>query len=346
MAQKCIFCGKTPNGATPETKKTKEHVIPQWLSKYLGRYNSVCHLPWITDYEITFSKLTFPACKACNDADSKLEGEAKAVVEKLMDSKSVTGQEISTLMDWFDKLRVGLWLGQLTLRKKLDLMDPNFYINDRIGTKDRMLIIERVQGLGDGLGLVGTDTNMFLLAPCVFQVWFNNVLITNASTDGLVSGKLGFPKMSKIQSTGYRGATATVSRGMNRTVSPVLPGIDGTNKTVLYQPMFKQYMPNQFYDTPYVHQHCYDYDTGMGGIFVQKNSNAIQYMKPGDKITLMPKLQPNDNTLDSMKRVYELQNHVVLKLNDINSDSKEMSTWIKASELQNRVIIDRLENAK
>ncbi|MBO5739732.1 MAG: hypothetical protein J6R52_01545 [Alphaproteobacteria bacterium] len=340
MAQKCIFCGNKPQ------QKNKEHVIPQWLSKYLGRYNSVCTVPGATDYEITFAKLTFPACKACNDADSKLEGEAKAVVEKLMNSKSVTGQEISTLMDWFDKLRVGLWLGQLTLQKKLDLMDPNFYINDRVGAKDRMLIIERVKDMGNGLGLVGNDTNIFLYSPCVFQVWFNDILITNASTDGLVSGKLGFPRLSKLTSTGYRGATATLTKGINRTVHPVVMNIDGTNKTVLYQPIFKQYTPNPFYDVPYVQQHCYDINKGLGGIFVQKNGNAIQYMKPDDKITLLPKAQPKNNVLDSMKRVYELQNHVITKLNDTESHTSAVQQMIKASLLQNQVIIKRIEKAK
>ncbi|MBO5705086.1 MAG: hypothetical protein J6R99_03660, partial [Alphaproteobacteria bacterium] len=213
MAQKCIFCGNKPQN------KNKEHVIPQWLSKYLGRYKSVCAISTDGDFELTFAQLTFPACKACNDADSQLEGESKIIVEKLMESKSVTGQEINTLMNWFDKLRVGLWLGRLTLMKKLDLMDPNFYINDRMATKDRMLIIERVKDIGDGLGLIGNNTSMFLFSPCAFQVWFNDVLITNVSTDGLVSGKLGFPKLSKIQSAGYRGATAKINKGTNKAVA-------------------------------------------------------------------------------------------------------------------------------
>lgn len=340
MAQKCIFCGNKPQN------KNKEHVIPQWLSKYLGRYKSVCTKSTSGDFELTFAQLTFPACKACNDADSQLEGESKIIVEKLMESKSVTGQEINTLMNWFDKLRVGLWLGQLTLMKKLDLMDPNFYINDRMATKDRMLIIERVKDIGNGLGLIGNDTNMFLFSPCAFQVWFNDVLITNVSTDGLVSGKLGFPKLSKIQSTGYRGATATISKGANRTVHPVVMNIDGTNKTVIYQPIFKQYMPNALYDTPYVQQHCYDYNSGLGGIFIQKNGNVIQYMKPEDKITLMPKAQPNNTALKSMQRVYELQNHVVIKLNDVESHKKSVQQMIKASMLQNQVLINKIERAK
>ena len=340
MAQKCIFCGNKPQ------KKNKEHVIPQWLSKYLGRYKSICHMPEITDLELTFAQLTFPACEKCNSEDSLLEGEAKIIVEKMMESKSVTGQEINTLLDWFDKLRTGLWLGQLTLQKKLDLMDPNFFIKDRIATKDRMLIIERIKDGGKGLGLVGNDTTMFSFAPCVFQIWFHNILITSASTDGLVSGKLGFPRLSKIQSSGYRGATATLSDGNNKITHPVVMNIDGDNKTVIYQPIFKQYLPNNQYDTPYVQQHCYDIDNGLGGIFVQRNGNAVRYMQPDDKITLTPKEQPQNNALKSMKRVFELQNHVVTKLNDTTCYTPVMKKTIQTCVMQNQALISRLEASK
>jgi hypothetical protein len=340
MAQKCVFCGNKPQ------KKNKEHVIPQWLSKHLGRYKSVCHLPEITDLEITFAQLTFPACEKCNSADSELEGAAKEAVLKMMDSKSVSGQEINTLLDWFDKLRTGLWLGQLMLLKKLDLMDPNFYINDRVAAKDRMLIIERVNGIGNGLGLVGCDTNMFMFAPCALQMWFNDILITSVSTDGLVSGKLGFPKLSKLRSVGYRHSETTLLRGINRTVHPVVMDINALNKTVIYQPIFKQYMPHEYYNTPYVQQHCYDFNNGMGGIFVQKNSNAIQYIRPDNKINITPKSQPINTALQSMKRVFELQNHIVTKLNDVDSYDKSVQQMLRASVLQNQVLINKIERAK
>ncbi len=340
MAQKCIFCGNKPQN------KNKEHIIPQWLSKYLGRYKSVCYLPGTTDLELTFAQLTFPACEKCNSEDSNLEGAAKLIVDKLMNSQSVTGQEINTLLDWFDKLRTGLWLGQLILQKKLDLMDPNFFIKDRIAAKDRMLIIEQIKDVGQGLGLVGNDTTMFAYAPCVFQVWFHNILITSASTDGLVCGKLGFPQLSKVQSTGYRNATAVLSDGTNKTVHPVVMNIDGDNKTIIYQPIFKQYLPNDKYNTPYVQQHCYDINSGLGGIFVQRNGNAIRYMQPDDKITLMPKAQPQSAALKSMKRVFELQNHVITKLNDTKSYTPDTQQFIRASMMQNQLLIKKLENVK
>ena len=330
MAKKCIFCGGKPQN------KNKEHVIPQWLSKYLGRYQDECDLSPVTDLKIPFSRLTFPACEKCNSADSKLEAEAKNVIEKLMESKSVTGTEINVLLDWFDKLRTGIWLGQLMLTKKIDLMDPNFYINYRIGTQDRMLIIERIDGIGQGLGLVGSNTDLFANMPSVFQVWFHNVLITSASTPGLVAGKLGFPRLSKLQMSNYREATATLTKGMGKTVHPVVMNIDATDKTIIYQPIFKGFVSHtDLYNTQYVLQHSYDANTGLGGVFVQRNNNAIRYLNPDDKVTLMPKMQPKNSEGKSIKRVYDLQRYLLTDLNDINSWDAPTQNIIKGCLWQN-----------
>ena len=340
MAQKCVFCGNKPRN------KNKEHIIPQWLSKYLGCYKSICYMPRITDLKLTFAQLTFPACEKCNSMDSNLEGAAKTIIEKMMSQQSVTGQEISTLMDWFDKLRIGLWLGQLTLQKRLDLINPNFYINNRIATKDRMLIIERFNGPGNGLAMIGNDTTMFSYAPCAFQVWFNDVLITNASTDGLVGNKLGFPILSKQHSVSYRQNSGTLSKGTNKTTHPVVMNIDGNYKTVIYQPIFKELIPHDFYDVPYVHQHCYDYDAGLGGVFVQKNGNTIKYMKPDDKLNLLPKKQTENTEVKSTKRVFELQNHITSKLHNLSEYNQEDQNFIKVCMLENQALINSLVKTK
>lgn len=309
MAQKCVFCGGVPE------KKNKEHVVPQWLSKYLGRYKSVCNLGRVTDAKIPFSGLTFPACTACNSDDANLEAQAKLVVENLMEAKPVTGMQVSILMDWFDKLRTGIWLGELMLSKQLNAIDPNYYINDRIALKDRMLIIERFDVTGKGLGLAGVDTQMFFYSPNAFQLWMHNILITNASATGIVSGKLGFPHIHPISKTEQKKFIADVLPGRNKTTHPVIMNVDGFNKTVVYQPIFKEYQHMQYCDTPYVHNHSYDYDAGVGGIFIQKNNNEIKYLNPNDTVNLMPKMQPESQLQSSHKRVYELQKHVFEKVN-------------------------------
>ena len=341
MAQKCVFCGGEPQN------KNKEHVIPQWLSKYLGRYKSICDLSGVTDKKIPFSGLTFPACEKCNSDDSVLEVGAKKVVEKMMAGQSVTGSEINTLLDWFDKLRIGIWLGQLMLSKKTDSVDPNFYINDRIGAQDRMLIIERIEGVGKGLGLCGNNTEMFMYMPSVFQVWFNDVLITSASTAGLVSNKLGFPRISQQQNFGYRESVATVIKGMDKTVHPVVMNVDAADKTIIYQPMFKQFVSQtDLYDGQYVQQHSYDANSGVGGIFVQRHNNAIRYLKPEDKVMLMPKMQPNSSTGKSIKRVFDLQNHLMTQFNGLAAYDTAHQEYIKICLAKNQLRSKMAEKTK
>ncbi|MBR4891761.1 MAG: hypothetical protein IKZ34_01080 [Alphaproteobacteria bacterium] len=336
MAQTCVFCGKEPKN------KNKEHVIPQWLTKYLERNKTICDLAGIADMQIPFCALTFPACEKCNTEDSVLEVNAKKVVEKLMNGESATGAEISVLLDWFDKLRTGVWLGGLMLSKRLEEISPYFHINKRIGLKDRMLIIERVEDVGKGLGLVGVNNQMFVYAPNVFQVWFHDVLITSASSTGLVSNKLGFPQVGKIEGLGTSTFSFEFTKGREKTTHPVVMNVEAKDKIVIYQPIFKEYTSSECFDTDYVRNHSYDWANGLGGIFVQKYNNTIRYMKPEDKINLLPKKQPKSAALNSIERVFRLQNHLITNVykEDI------MKTKLKACVQQNLSWINALRKQK
>ena len=324
MAQKCIFCGGEPQN------KNKEHVIPQWLSKYLGRYRDICYMPNITDKKIPFCGLVFPACEKCNSDDSVLEVGAKKVVEKMMSGQSVTGAEINTLLDWFDKLRHGFWLGELMLSKKLDEIDPNFYINTRIGQKDRMLIIERFKDVGNGLGILADVLPGHKKSPNVMQFWFNDVVLTSVSVTGLVGNKLGFPSISQIERVSRQIIEFELSPGRNKTTHPVVMNIDATDKTIIYQPIFKEYQDAPYYDVPYVKEHCYDFDNGLGGIFVQRHDNKIRYVGKDDKVTLVPKIQPKSAVEKSVNRVFEMQNYVLDDLYKKNSARVAFQKYIDA----------------
>ena len=334
MAQKCVFCGGTPQN------KNKEHVIPQWLSKYLDSYKKICDLTHVTDRQIPYCGLTFPACEKCNTRDAQLEAEAKSIIEKMMAGTSVTGLEINTLLDWFDKLRTGLWLGELMLSKTQEEVDPNYYINDRMGQKDRMLIIERIDGIGNGLGLVGANTTVFKYAPCVFQILFNDIVITSASTTGLVSNKLGFPYLGKAQDANYRQQCAKLFAGRNKTTHPVVMNIDATNKTIVYQPIFKEIFDSKKHDVPYVHRHSYDYDARLGGIFVQRNNNQIRYLDKEDKVNLIPKAQTKDKLNLSIRRVFELQNYTVVDMFKIDTLSADYRRYLNACVRNNEKLIE------
>jgi hypothetical protein len=99
-----------------------------------------------------------------------MEAAVKPILLDLMASKPLNAEQISLLLDWFDKIRVGLWLSELTLSKQVDSVKPKFHIADRVGQKDRMLIIDRIKDLGQGLAFVGTDSPMFIEMPSAFTL--------------------------------------------------------------------------------------------------------------------------------------------------------------------------------
>jgi len=126
IEKRCIFCGNPP------TEKNKEHVIPRWLIELTGGPKRAWYLG------VKFSELDkparvfsadqfqFPACEACNTRYSDLEGRTKGYFLKLWDNKPLTAAEWDDLLDWFDKVRIGLFIGNMILNKDLPIPNPKF----------------------------------------------------------------------------------------------------------------------------------------------------------------------------------------------------------------------------
>lgn len=315
----CVFCGNTPE------KKNMEHVIPQWLSRYTGRYKMYCHQPGVTDKKIPFSELKFPACTACNDYYSDLEGRAKNALIKIMESKPLNAKEINDVLDWFDKVRVGLWLSELTLAHKVDEVAPKFHISQRMGAKDRMLIVERISTDGKGIAYAGTGYEGFYDAPNAFQLIINDYVFTNASEHRLVAPRLGFPCMDKLKYSSEDFVLNDVSAGTCKTKHPVVKGFDASpSRTIIYQPMFKGLYDiqsdNNPYHCDYVAQYSLDAPAGVGGIFYQRGDNTIKYLEPGQNVTISPRAPSKESHLYALTpKVYELQRHIVNNSYDIKT---------------------------
>ena len=339
MSKFCIFCGNKPEN------KNKEHIIPQWLSKHTNRFHKVCEFgESVTTAKIPFSALTFPACTKCNDAFGKLEAAVKPILLDLMDSKPLDATQISLLLDWFDKIRVGLWLSELTLSKKVDKIDPKFHINDRLGQKDRVLIIERLQDVGEGLAFVGTNSPLFVEMPSAFALIINDFVFVNASEYGLVSNKLGFPQFRKMQFTTDRNAQILdIGMGRHKTTHPVVSDYNASpTRTLIYQPMFRgvpEYAASKEFTTPYVLNHSLSYDTGTGGIFIQRGDNQIKYLDADKKISLAPRSQHSDRVYQIIQEVFKLQNHILSSRVDIDSGTKLQSAFWRNMIEQNNMLI-------
>jgi hypothetical protein len=138
----CIFCGSKPE------VKNNEHVIPRWLIELTGNPKRNAHFGYKRDQEsklqlrtFSFNAFKFPFCKSCNQKYSKLETDTKIIIEKILTYDSLSAGDFNILLDWFDKLRIGLWLALRYLDKNPAGITPKFYIEQRVGINDRMLAI-------------------------------------------------------------------------------------------------------------------------------------------------------------------------------------------------------------
>jgi hypothetical protein len=187
----CIFCGDPPD------EKTKEHVLPQWLIELTGHPKRVVNfgfdLPSGKQPRFDWSSFVFPACKVCNGRHSNLEGKMKHIIGHLLTGTPVTGHDYIDLLDWLDKVRIGLWLGYFYLHGNPAGISPNFYINARIGQKDRMVAIYTIEADKNGLNAYGAETLCFQIVPCCFSLNIKNLHILNVSWDYMCSARSGFP---------------------------------------------------------------------------------------------------------------------------------------------------------
>ncbi len=197
----CVFCGEPPDN------KTKEHVIPNWLIELTGDPKRIWNLgvrygeedEAKRERKFAADQFQFPACKACNDAYSDLEGRAKSYVTKLIAAEPLTAQQWDDLLDWFDKVRVGLWLGMRLFSQELQLMPPKFHINQRIGRKDRCVLIYRINSDHNRLIMHGGGDPLFLHWPSCFALTVNSLIFVNISIEYLLAARIGFPFPRKLE---------------------------------------------------------------------------------------------------------------------------------------------------
>jgi hypothetical protein len=202
--KRCIFCGNRPS------EKNKEHVIPQWLIELTGDPNRIWHLgvkfgdPDKPPRQFAADQYQFPACEACNSRYSKLEDRTKANITKLLNKEGLSAAEWDDLLDWFDKVRIGLFIGNLMLNKDLPIPNPKFFIDQRIGAKDRCVLVYPIRADYVGLHMIGAGDPVFFHQPTAFMLSINNLLFVNLSTDFLLAARMGFPFPRKIEAIGSR----------------------------------------------------------------------------------------------------------------------------------------------
>lgn len=305
MQKFCVFCGKKPQS------KTKEHIIPKWLIELTGDPNRKAFFgfdlipdkPRMRTY--AFDSFSFPACRDCNSEFSDLESKAQKVVVSVLGNDKISDLDISCLLDWLDKIRVGLWLGFLTLSKNSPNITPKFYIGTRICTNDRLLFIYRLSTQRTGINFVGTESPSFMHIPSSFALLINNYCFFNVSHFNLCDRRLGFPYAKEVF---YRDMKLTIAadlvKGFERIFFPVVKRYFLPNASKFYQPIFFHHPSNDdlrnLYDTEYVRSNSIDWEKGIGRVFHELSEKARVYPREKTHSWLPPS---SHNLADFLPRI-------------------------------------------
>ena len=137
------------------------------------------------------SRIGRQACEACNSASSDLEGRARATYVKIRDGSELSLSDGRTLLDWLDKVRVGLWLWALDVGKDIFTFQPKFQITERNAHEDRILLAAKYAAGAPMRGLaIWGASHFFIWSPSAIGFLINNIVLISISSDFLVSRHL------------------------------------------------------------------------------------------------------------------------------------------------------------
>jgi len=255
----------------------------------------------------SFDQLHFPACERCNSKFSLLEGRVHQYFNRMFDSDFFNPVEIDDLLDWFDKVRIGLWLWSITLGEMLDDVLPKFHITSRMGNKDRVLFIYEMQEYSTkGIQFIGNNSPGFQFTPSCFSLRINNIYFFNYSYDFLFAKNIGFPYPTKILATDTpeRHWMVDLVKGTEKIKLPLIKYNFLKASTYIYQPICTNlnYVNKEdsenYYDTRWVKDNLLNLSAGKGAIFyfdetLHRLPEDEELMLYANSQKLDPKLFPN-----------------------------------------------------
>ncbi len=188
----CIFCGCAPND------KTREHVIPYWLLEMTGDPLRVVTFGQNfkkdkAPIRYSWSNFVAPACDGCNNKYAALEAQIKTYVAALQRRETLPASAYVALLDWLDKVRIGVWLTRHMIENHPVAITPHFHISTRVAQKDRMLAVYVFDSDNKGINLLGGDSLIFNDMPSCFGCRINDILLLNVSADFFCSRGCGMP---------------------------------------------------------------------------------------------------------------------------------------------------------
>jgi hypothetical protein len=294
----CIFCGKKP------ASKTKEHVLPKWLItmtaglKTQGNFGRSLLSPE-KQFIFPFDKFTFPSCKECNQRGSILESKAKVIIEKLCANRPLSAADFHILLNWFDKLRIGLWQGYYYLNNNPARIEPLFHIEQRTMIHDRTLSIIKLPVSNVDLSFRGCDQISFFYTPSAFSIIINCYCFINISYPFLISKELGYPypRDAFLRCDGL--VDYLVGNGTGKLATPEVLKLIPFSNTTIMQCIFSQLknIGGYIYKNNYINNNSMDYDNGIGAIFIKQDDETILRYSDHDSNAWIPKSEYTQSSI-------------------------------------------------
>ena len=363
--RKCVFCNEEIEN------KTNEHIIPQWLMKLTGEPNRKVNLGLNFDAifnknkleripvrEFSFNCFQFPACDKCNSKYANLENRVKPIVINILNGNhQVSVKDLDLLLDWLDKIRIGLWLGYYYLNKNYMQIKPRFGIDNRLGAKDRFLAVYRYDGITNGVNFIGVGSPSFQTSSSCFALRINNYYFFNVSNDFEVSRQLGFPFVENIHFNNgdLNKVAGFVNEGTKKTKTNILRMPILSPKCIIFQPIYRLYknlegIENLYEDNSYIKDKIIDELDGKGGLFVTNSYGKYDvYTKLDEKINLNIHDFTSKYTLDEFNRIIgkmtaNYQENMLsahIKTNSLSKEDKEYYKGIiKFTKTFNKLIFE------
>ena len=352
MKKFCVFCGKPP------TNKSKEHIIPLWLIELTGDPSRKARFGYDIENnslrEYSFNSFTFPSCGECNNNLSELEEKARQITNRILNYEIIYTDDLILFLDWFDKIRTGLWLAFYYLNKDICSIEPKFYINNRMRAHDRCLIIYKNNDYGRGLNFYGTETPIFQYMPSCFSLRINNFYFLNISKELVCSKKLGFPYIEKIISYDRNTHGYVLKEGSNEIDYPILEEELLKGSIEVYQPIFDLKMFSKYnkklydlYNKKHISDNAFDSEKGIGVIFYVVDGVIKTMANKKSEV----KLDPNEASLEEiLPLTYKMQNALYEENYNISDKSlltQEMRKSLKGQKEMaietNKAIIEKIE---
>ncbi|MEK4327193.1 hypothetical protein MKX70_15325 [Paenibacillus sp. FSL R7-0312] len=336
-----------------------EHIIPQWLLKMTGTPIREAffgiHLKEIREIKFRFNSFVFPACTICNNDFSKLENEVKPVIEKVLNNQPLMSIEINLMLDWFDKIRIGLWLAFYNLNNNFAEIAPKFFIKDRIGARDRLLVIYKGENITDGINFCGVQFPLFQNLPSCFLLRINNTFFLNISKEFLFAKNIGFPYPIRYLENVNNYQAMKIRKGKSLIVPPFIEKrfIDGGFE--IYQPIINRELfasdpnENDLYDNEFVRNHMLNWEEGKGAIFTKTGHFISVHNSPEELINIRPsKIYDAVEFFNELAiHTFEFQNFLLKQEIDLLSNfgiTKEDKEYLGVGITFNEKIIELLSS--